>query len=107
MVEDFAQDALLRITGRLHSFRGESRFLTWALAVAVRVAVSELRRARWRDISIDEMAEAGRVIRGPFGPAEHRIAAEQLAATVARLVQTELTAKRRQALVGGTEWRSN
>ncbi len=100
LVEDFAQDALLRITDRLHSFRGESRFLTWALAVAVRVAVSELRRARWRDVSLDEMAEAGRVIPGPLGeiPVEHRMAAEQLAAIVAQLVETELTAKQRQAL---------
>jgi RNA polymerase sigma-70 factor (ECF subfamily) len=27
---DFAQEALIRITGNLDSFRGESRFTTWA-----------------------------------------------------------------------------
>jgi RNA polymerase sigma factor (sigma-70 family) len=64
-VEDFAQEALLRVLGQLDAFRGDSRFTTWALSVAVRVAYSEMRRARWKDASFealvasDEGAEAG------------------------------------------------
>ena len=48
LVEDFSQDALLRIMENLDSFRGESKFITWATKVAVRVAYSELRRKRWK-----------------------------------------------------------
>lgn len=54
-VEDFAQDALLRIVDNLDSFRGESRFTTWAQKIAMRVAFSELRRKRWENISLDQM----------------------------------------------------
>jgi len=55
ILEDFAQDALLKILDGLDSFRGESRFTTWAQKIAVRVAFTELRRHRWRDVSLDEM----------------------------------------------------
>ena len=48
-LEDFAQEAILRILDNLDSFRGESRFTTWAQKIAGRVALSELRRLRWRD----------------------------------------------------------
>ena len=48
MAEDFAQDALLKVLDNLDTFRGESRFTTWAAKIAVRVALSELRRVRWR-----------------------------------------------------------
>ena len=54
-LEDFVQEALLRITAKLDTFRGESRFTTWAQKIAVRVALSELRRKRWQDVSLDEL----------------------------------------------------
>ena len=57
-LEDFTQDALLKVLHELASFRGEARFTTWAQKVAVRVALTELRRRRWRDVSLqDLMAE--------------------------------------------------
>ena len=57
-LEDFTQDALLKVLRELASFRGEARFTTWAQKVAVRVALTELRRRRWRDVSLqDLMAE--------------------------------------------------
>lgn len=57
MAQDFAQDATLRVLANLESFRGDSRFITWATKVAVRVAISELRRARYRDFSLDALTE--------------------------------------------------
>lgn len=56
-LEDFAQDALLKILNGLDSFRGESRFTTWAQKIAVRVAYTELRRKRWKDWSLERMVE--------------------------------------------------
>ena len=55
-IEDFAQDALLKIMNALDSFRGESRFTTWAQKIAVRVALSEMRRLRWRDCNEEHKA---------------------------------------------------
>jgi RNA polymerase sigma-70 factor (ECF subfamily) len=59
MAEDFAQDATLRILDNLSSFRGDSRFTTWAMKIATRTAISELRRARYRDFSLDELTAEG------------------------------------------------
>lgn len=59
MAEDFAQDATLRILSNLDSFRGDSRFTTWATKVAVRVAISEMRRARYKDFSLDALTDNG------------------------------------------------
>ena len=56
-VEDFAQEALMKVLGNLGSFRGESCFATWAQKISVRVALTELRRQRWRDVSLDEALE--------------------------------------------------
>ena len=48
-IEDFAQEALLKITNNLDSFRGESHFTTWAKKIAMNVALTELNRRRWRE----------------------------------------------------------
>lgn len=55
LAEDFAQDALLKILDNLGGFRGESLFTTWANKIAVRVALTELRRQRWRDLSLEAL----------------------------------------------------
>jgi RNA polymerase sigma-70 factor, ECF subfamily len=52
---DFAQEALIKITGNLDSFRGESRFITWAQKIAMNVALTELKRRRWRDVSLQDL----------------------------------------------------
>ena len=57
MAEDFAQDAVLRVLDNLDSFRGDSQFTTWATKVAVRIAISEMRRARYRDFSLDTLMQ--------------------------------------------------
>jgi RNA polymerase sigma-70 factor, ECF subfamily len=57
-VEDTAQDALLKILDKVHTFRGESKFTTWAMKIAVREGLSELRRKKWKDISIQDLISA-------------------------------------------------
>src|SRR5262245_25737387 len=59
MAEDLAQDATLRVIENLDSFRGDSRFTTWATKIAVRVAISDLRRARYKDFSLDDLTADG------------------------------------------------
>ena len=55
-LEDFVQDSMLKILASVDSFRGESRFTTWAQKIAIRVALTELRRHRWRDVSLVSVA---------------------------------------------------
>ncbi len=59
LAEDLAQDAVLRVMDNLDSFRGDSRFTTWATKIAVRLAISDLRRARYRDFSLDDLTADG------------------------------------------------
>ncbi len=100
VLEDFAQEALLRISANIHSFRGDSRFLTWAMAIAVRVGLSELRRARWREVSFEAMVEAGRLPQMELEPSALSLDpdAEKLARVVHLAIQDELTARQRQAI---------
>lgn len=59
MAEDIAQDALMRIIDNLDTFRGESLFTTWANRIAIRLAISDLRRARYKDFSLDNITAEG------------------------------------------------
>lgn len=99
--EDFAQDAVIRVLDRLDSFRRESRFLTWALAVATRVAFSELRKARYRDVSLDALpaGSAGEPAAPPADPALGERLRPVLDA-LRRLVRTGLTERQRAVIEG-------
>src|SRR4051794_28673474 len=57
LAEDLAQDSLLDILNSLDTFRGESRFTTWAYRFGVNRAASELRHRRYRNLSLDRLLE--------------------------------------------------
>ena len=97
VLEDCAQEALILITRRIESYRGDSHFTTWALSIATRVTLSELRRARWRDVSLDQMVEAGQLPSAAAGAAPDHAHA-QLMAVVQSAIQHDLTEKQRQAI---------
>lgn len=59
LVEDFAQDALIHILRRLDHFEGRSKFTTWAIAIAIDTAMSQLRRKHWQNLSLDALMEQG------------------------------------------------
>jgi RNA polymerase sigma-70 factor (ECF subfamily) len=100
---DFAQEALIRITGNLDSFRGESRFTTWAQKIAMNVAFTELKRSRWRDVSLQDLF--ARREAADLGPADTQLTPEQLAyqntvlGELRRMVDEELTDRQREAVV--------
>src|SRR5918994_1123567 len=93
--EDFAQEALIKITGNLASFRGASRFTTWAQKIAMNVALTELKRRRWRDVSLQDIF-AGREA-ADRGPADNELNPEKQAGQNAvleelgRMINEELT----------------
>lgn len=105
-LQDFAQDALLKVLKGLHTFRGESRFTTWAHKIAVRVAFTELRRRRWRDVSLNELTESKeggadfipQSLADPSLGPEQQAMQEAILDTLRRLIRDELTDKQRQAM---------
>lgn len=105
-LEDFVQDGLLRILREVASFRGDAHFTTWAQKVAVRVALTELRKRRWRDVSLED------VIRGDqqsdFTPSVlistdqdpgRRATLQMMIGMVQRLIAEELTERQREAMM--------
>jgi RNA polymerase sigma-70 factor (ECF subfamily) len=101
-VEDFVQTALIRILDHLEQFEGRSAFTTWALAIAFRVAFTELRRRRWNDVSLDELRE-----KDAFPPQEadsgadprQSAARNSLIAFMHRLIRSNLTPRQRDMLL--------
>ena len=99
--EDFTQEALLRILDNLDTFEGRSRFTTWAHKIAVRVALTELRRKRWEDVSLDKLvaedgAESamGSEEAGPETEAERT----DMLVWMKRIMMEELTERQRRAI---------
>ncbi|MCW5873077.1 MAG: sigma-70 family RNA polymerase sigma factor [Anaerolineales bacterium] len=104
--EDFVQEALLKVMGSLDSFRGESRFLTWAQKIAIHVALSDLRRKRWKDISLQEFTETPEgeeytpaLLTDPTASPEQEAARNELLRNVERLIFEELTERQRTAML--------
>jgi RNA polymerase sigma-70 factor (ECF subfamily) len=104
-LEDFTQDALLKILAALDTFRGESHFTTWAQKIAVRVAYTEMRRHRWRDVSLDEMTDfpdsdfVPSLMADPSAGPEQQAIQSAVLQTLQRVIEEELTEKQRQALM--------
>lgn len=104
LAEEVAQETLVRVLGRLSTFEGRSRFTTWAQKIAVRIALTELRRRRWRDVSLEERTEADDAIEEPSwaadpGPGpETQAARAELLARVRRMLDEELTERQRRAM---------
>jgi RNA polymerase sigma factor (sigma-70 family) len=100
---DFAQEALIKITSNLDSFRGESRFTTWAQKIAINVALTELKRRRWQEVSLQDLF--ARREAADRGPADTQLTPEQLAlqnmvlGELRRMVDEDLTDRQREAVV--------
>src|SRR2546426_7038313 len=107
LCEDFAQEALLRVRERLGGFRGESRFTTWALSIAMRIAFDDLRHKRWRDVSFDAMLEGARsplVFEPRVEATQERSAGrERVLRALAGVIEGKLTEKQRAVLVAELE----
>lgn len=57
LVEEIAQETVLRVVKSLETFEGRSQFSTWVYKIAVRLAFTELRRRRWKDVSLESLQE--------------------------------------------------
>jgi RNA polymerase sigma-70 factor (ECF subfamily) len=102
LADDVVQETLLRVLDRLDSFEGHSKLSTWANKIAVRIALTELRRKRWQDRSLEEILEKAQ---NPQLIAEHKPNPERMAMQsdllrhVQELIERELTEKQRTAMI--------
>jgi RNA polymerase sigma-70 factor (ECF subfamily) len=102
IAEDSAQEAFAIILRRLDSYRGESRFTTWAYSIVINLIADEMRRRCWRrrPLPADPEAESG----GRAAAAQQDVAAlaerHALWRLMGDIIEQELTARQRLALVG-------
>jgi len=105
LVEEVTQETLLRVLDQLGTFEGRSMFTTWVHKIAIRLALTELRRKRWRDASLDELTENEDAPPPPGLLADSQASPESSAersdmfARVRRILEEELTPKQHEALV--------
>lgn len=105
LAEDFVQEALLRILDKIDTFAGRSQFTTWAHKIAVSVALTELRRKRWQDRSLDALTtqEEGdytpSFLADPAPKPEKTAEQIDMLTRVNQVIMEELTEKQRQALM--------
>jgi RNA polymerase sigma-70 factor, ECF subfamily len=104
--QEVAQETLLRVLDKLDTFEGRSKFTTWVHTIAVRIALTELRRQRWKDVSLEGMVEKDNQQSAPMNLlAEHgsspeeRVEGSDLMMRVQLIIQEELTDKQRQAML--------
>ena len=106
IIEDFAQEALLKILSSLDTFRGESKLTTWAQKIAIHVAYTELRRRRWRDISLQDIMTTDEgdeytpaILTDPSKSPEQEATQRSMFEMVTKLIDQELTERQRTAIL--------
>jgi RNA polymerase sigma-70 factor (ECF subfamily) len=92
-----ADEALVALLGKLHTFEGRSRFTTWAYKFAVLHAANAVRAAAWRgrEIQLDGLE----VLADTSPQPGHYAEAHDLVAGVRRLLGTALTPHQRRVVV--------
>ena len=101
-LEDVVQESLLKILAGLDRFRGECRFTSWALTIAIRCGISELRKRHYRDVSFFKLVDDGHSIEPSFihDSIERRLDREVIKGQLNQLIETKL-GSRQQAAVRG------
>ncbi|MEM8945153.1 MAG: sigma-70 family RNA polymerase sigma factor [Planctomycetota bacterium] len=103
--EDIAQEAIVKILNKLDQFEGRSRFTTWAMSIAIRGAVSELRKKRYQNVSLNQLSDGEQLqIEIPDDSAEQPEQLDERRNVVLKLkelIESKLSDKQRVALQGG------
>jgi RNA polymerase sigma-70 factor (ECF subfamily) len=100
LAQQSADDALVALLGKLDSFRGDSRFTTWAYKFALYEAAAKVRRQAWQGREIPLGEETWPLIvderrRTPEQGAE----SAELFAVLRSAIHSELTPHQREVLV--------
>ena len=105
LTEEVTQETLLRVLDQLHTFEGRSMFTTWVHKIAIRIALTELRRKRWQDSSLDEMLDnedipvSPSILEDPSVTPEQSAERADMLERVRRVIDEELTDRQRRAII--------
>ena len=105
LTEEVTQETLLRVLDQLHTFEGRSMFTTWVHKIAIRIALTELRRKRWQDSSLDEMLDneevpvSPSILEDPSVTPEQSAERDDMLERVRRVIDEELTDRQRRAII--------
>jgi RNA polymerase sigma-70 factor (ECF subfamily) len=96
-----ADDAVVAILAKLHHFRGDSLFTTWARRFAQREAPAKIRQrlGRGRELPMELEFEPARMWPASAESPHERCVARESARTLTRLIAEELTAHQREVLI--------
>ena len=107
LAEDCAQEALLAVMNHLSDFRGDSKFTTWAYKFGVNIALTTVRQARWKDISLDQplLAGDGEVSewliqdKSSLVSSDHFAMQSEVRQVIREVIDRDLTDKQREVLL--------
>lgn len=105
LIEDVAQETLMQVLKQLHTFEGKGKFTNWVYKISVRLALNELRRRKWRNVSLDYLEEEPENEGAPFQfPSEDPlpetgVQRHEVMAQVQRAINEELTARQRAVMM--------
>lgn len=105
LTEEVVQETLMRVLEYLDTFEGRSQFTTWVHKIAVRAALTELRRVRWREVPLPEQEvdedvvdTSHREMPDEQASPEEQMAQAEMLNRVNHIIMEELTKKQRKAL---------
>lgn len=94
-----ASDAMSAILAKLDTYRGESRFTTWAYKFALLEAAVKLRRRAWQGREVPIEPEHWSVIAARGGSPAGTAESNELLEAIARAIDRELSPHQREVLV--------
>ncbi len=105
LAEECAQEALMAVLGRLGDFRGDSKFTTWVYKFGVNIALSRSRRWRWKQVSLDDLADDEGTLdwlqrneRFQTADSEQPVRQKEVVEVIREVLHTQLTPRQRQTL---------
>ncbi len=94
-----ADDALLAILGKLDSYRGESRFTTWAYKFALLEAAVKLRRRAWQGREVPLEPEHWSVLAAGDQSPTSEAESNEVISSIGKAMESDLSPHQREVLV--------
>ena len=94
-----ADDALFAILGKLETYRGDSRFTTWAYKFALLEAAVKIRRRAWQGREVPIEPEHWSVIADRGGSPANEAESNELLAATSAAIESQLSPHQREVLV--------
>ena len=102
-LEDVAQESSMKILDKLRDFEGRSKFQTWAVTIAVRTAVSKMRKRDWQNVSLTAGADLDPQIVDASRTPDQINSRSELLRKLKELIDSELTERQWTALTAELE----